>query len=76
MDANGVLKISQWKFICHQHDEFIARSNLTLVSATPKKKPKQPKLPVYTTPESIVSSWGLPERMISLLRVRTMFYVI
>lgn len=72
---DGLLKIQQWKFTCHGHDEYIARSHLTSIDSPvsiPKKKLKSnPKPPNVTTPHSLVNPWGFPERIYQLLRVNT-----
>lgn len=73
LDQNdGVLKIHQWKFNCTHHDEYIARSKLVPVdmNAASKKKIKAKlSLPAFHTPEIMVNSWGVPERMTNLLNV-------
>lgn len=78
MDQNdGVLKIHQWKFTCNHHDEYIARSKLVAAETThaPKKKSKAAAAaaaiatPSFHTPEVLVNSYGLPNRITELLNV-------
>ncbi|KAI7892971.1 LIM-domain binding protein-domain-containing protein [Mucor mucedo] len=73
---DGLLKIHQWKFTCHGHDEYIARSQLSMVdvnaASITKKKLKSNnhnKTPTVLTPQSLVNQWGLPERVYQLLRI-------
>ncbi|GAA5799542.1 hypothetical protein HPULCUR_004958 [Helicostylum pulchrum] len=73
LDPNdGVLKIHQWKFICNQHDEYIARSKLVPVdiNAVSKKKLKlTSKSPTFQTPSTLVNHYGIPDRILELLRM-------
>ncbi|GAA5810665.1 hypothetical protein MFLAVUS_004091 [Mucor flavus] len=69
---DGVLKIHQWKFMCNQHDEYIARSKLVSVdiNAVSKKKLKlTSKSPTFQTPSTLVNHYGIPDRILELLRM-------
>ncbi|KAG2232831.1 hypothetical protein INT48_005699 [Thamnidium elegans] len=72
LDPNdGVLKIHQWKFMCNQHDEYIARSKLVSVdiNAVSKKKKLTLKSPTFQTPSTLVNHYGIPDRILELLRM-------
>lgn len=58
--------------MCNQHDEYIARSKLVSVdiNAVSKKKLKlTSKSPTFQTPSTLVNHYGIPDRILELLRV-------
>ncbi|KAJ8661665.1 hypothetical protein O0I10_002472 [Lichtheimia ornata] len=65
------LKIERFNFECTIHEEFIARQHInTSPAAATKKKSKQNSKKGATSqiiPESVITPWGVPERIVQLL---------
>ncbi|KAI9493667.1 LIM-domain binding protein-domain-containing protein [Zychaea mexicana] len=65
--VSGSLKIEKFDFECSKHEEFVARQNINIVSTPAKKKGKKP--PPSILPDSPVSEWGVPARILQLMLI-------
>ena len=69
--SSGNLKIERFDFECSKHEEFVARQSINIVSTPAKKKGKKP--PPSIMPESPVSEWGVPTRILHMMLVNLFF---
>ncbi|KAI7856112.1 LIM-domain binding protein-domain-containing protein [Circinella umbellata] len=65
--SSGNLKIERFDFECSKHEEFVARQSINIVSTPAKKKGKKP--PPSIMPESPVSEWGVPTRILHMMLI-------